>query len=76
MNQSPSFILNKLAIVSIQQYQKITKNKRHKCLYYPSCSNYGILAFEKYSFLLATRKIISRFRDCHPFSNRPYIDYP
>ncbi len=76
MTTSPFFILNKIAIFSIRQYQKFTKNKKHKCLYYPTCSDYGILALEKYSFLLAMRKIISRFRDCHPFSSRPYIDYP
>lgn len=68
--------LNCLAIRSIRQYQRFTEHKRHKCLYYPSCSNYGIMAYEKYSFITATRKIIGRFRDCHPFSNRPYLDYP
>jgi len=68
--------LNRLAIASIRQYQKFTVNKRHKCLHFPSCSNYGILAYEKYSFITATKKIIHRFRDCHPFSSRPYLDYP
>ena len=70
------FFLNRFAIWSIHQYQEYTKNKRHRCLHYPSCSNYGIMAYEKYPFIIATTKVIQRFRDCHPFSSRPYLDYP
>lgn len=69
-------LLNYIAIFLIRTYQKCTDKKRHKCLYFPTCSNYGILAYEKYSFFLASKKTIKRIRDCHPFSNRPYIDYP
>lgn len=46
------------------------------CLHYPSCSQYGLLAFEKYGFCVGLMFTISRWRDCHPFSGRPYIDYP
>jgi putative membrane protein insertion efficiency factor len=67
---------NEIAIFFIKIYQRITIKKDHKCLYYPTCSNYGILAYKKYNFIEATKKTISRIRDCHPFSIRSYIDYP
>jgi hypothetical protein len=69
-------LFNKIAIISIRIYQNNAKNKKHKCLHYPSCSNYSILAFQKYGFLKAFSLTIYRIRDCHPFSNRPYLDYP
>jgi hypothetical protein len=34
------------------------------------------MAFKKYSFLKAVKMTIGRYRDCHPLSNRPYIDHP
>lgn len=76
VNKGKLSILNKIVIFLIKDYQKITSKRKHKCLYFPTCSNYGILAYEKYSFYLATKKTINRIRDCHPFSFRKYIDYP
>lgn len=70
------YLLNKTAIVLIKIYQKTKVRKYDKCLHYPSCSNYGLLAFQKYNFFVATKKTISRIRDCNPFSNRPFLDYP
>ncbi|NGQ95058.1 membrane protein insertion efficiency factor YidD [Brevibacillus sp. SYP-B805] len=68
--------MNTIVVQLIKIYQMLKKNRAPKCLHYPSCSNYGIMAFKKYPFWIATKKTISRIRDCHPFSNRPYIDYP
>ena len=68
--------INIFAIQFIKLYQTLTKNKKHKCLHYPTCSNYGVIAYKKYSFIKATSKTINRIRDCHPFSNRKYIDKP
>lgn len=69
-------MINKIFILLVKIYQKLKFNRKPRCLHYPSCSNYAILAFRKYNFITALRKTISRVRDCHPFSNRPYIDYP
>ena len=69
-------VLNIICIASIKMYQKLKRRKYSKCLHYPSCSNYGILAFQKYKFMTAIRLTYLRYKDCHPFSNRPYIDYP
>lgn len=68
--------LNKTAIILIKIYQKTKVRKYDKCLHYPSCSNYGLLAFQKYNFFDAMKKTVSRIRDCNPFSNRPFSDYP
>ena len=63
-------------VLIIKIYKKTKKRTYDKCLYYPSCSEYGILAFKKYNFFVAAKKTFCRVRDCNPFSNRPYIDYP
>jgi putative component of membrane protein insertase Oxa1/YidC/SpoIIIJ protein YidD len=68
--------LNNMVIKSIKLYQKLTKNREHKCIYHPTCSNFAITAYEKYLFLIATKKTIARLNDCRPFSKRNYIDYP
>lgn len=67
---------NRFVIFLIKIYQKTKRRKYSKCLHYPSCSSYGIGAFKKYNFLKALRMTVDRYRDCNPFSNRPYIDYP
>lgn len=69
-------ILNKIAIFIIRIYQKLTFKKGHRCLHFPTCSNYGILAYEKYPFLLATRKTIIRIRYCLLSFDNSYFDYP
>ncbi|WP_082053369.1 membrane protein insertion efficiency factor YidD [Gordoniibacillus kamchatkensis] len=68
--------MNWICILFIRLYQITVKRKNPKCLHYPSCSNYAIMAYKKYTFFVATKKTILRINDCHPFSNRPYIDYP
>ncbi|MBA2619675.1 MAG: membrane protein insertion efficiency factor YidD [Acidobacteria bacterium] len=69
-------LINTLPITAIKIYQKTKRRKHSKCLHYPSCSNYALLAYDKYNIFKATRKIYKRYQDCNPFSNRPYIDYP
>ncbi|RXZ80980.1 membrane protein insertion efficiency factor YidD [Paenibacillaceae bacterium] len=69
-------IINWLPVLFIKVYQKFYKRKQPKCLHYPTCSSYAILAYKKYNFVKATKITIQRIRDCHPFSNRSYIDYP
>ncbi|HIH04075.1 MAG TPA: membrane protein insertion efficiency factor YidD [Methanoregulaceae archaeon] len=60
----------------IHLYQSRSAGRPHRCLYYPSCSSYAILAYQKNSFIRASILTIQRIRDCNPFSSRPYIDYP
>lgn len=60
----------RFTISPILRYRGVT------CLHYPSCSKYGLLAFTKYNFMYALEITSARWRDCNPFSGRPYIDYP
>ena len=68
--------LNRFCIVLILIYKKTKIRKHDKCLHYPSCSNYGILALKKYNLYTAIKKTAMRISDCNPFSGRAYIDYP
>ena len=68
--------VNRLFIFFIKCYQFVTKKSKHKCLHYPTCSNYGILALQKYPFFKAINMIINRLIDCNPYSDRDYFDYP
>ncbi len=45
------------------------------CRFYPTCSNYMILAIEKYGVLKGFIKGIFRILRCNPFS-KGGIDYP
>ncbi len=72
--------MNYIAILFIKIYQKFfskyAKENGRNCLHYPSCSNYAILAFKRYKFIKAFELTYSRYNSCHPYSGRPYIDYP
>lgn len=69
-------LINFLPILIIRLYQATKKRKYSKCLFYPSCSNYGILAFKKYHFFKALRITVRRLKDCNFYSDRSFIDYP
>ncbi len=46
---------------------------RPTCIFYPTCSQYGIDAFRTYPFLTALRKTANRVGRCHP-GNEPGVD--
>lgn len=48
---------------------------RNTCIFYPTCSEYGIQSFQKYPFLKALRKTLGRIGRCHP-GNEPGVDLP
>lgn len=48
---------------------------RPSCIFYPTCSEYGLQSFKKYPFLKALYKTLDRIRRCHP-SNEPRVDHP
>jgi len=67
--------MKKFAMSLISKYQKyISASRPQKCKYYPSCSNYTLLAIEEFGvkglFMGAWRLI-----RCNPFSNGG-VDYP
>jgi len=73
-------MLCEVAILAIRFYQvavsPLLRRRGVTCLHFPSCSQYGVLAFQKYGFCKACSLTIGRWRACHPFSGRPYIDFP
>jgi len=53
-------------------------NKRQRiiCRFYPSCSNYGIMAIEKYGLIRGWMMTIKRIRRCVPSNCDSCIDFP
>lgn len=65
-----------LLIKLIRFYQRrISPLKKPCCRFYPSCSQYAILAIEKYGVLLGLCKAVWRVLRCNPFG-KGGIDYP
>ncbi len=66
---------NSIAIGFIHLYQHYSpEEKRRSCLFKPTCSEYAIIAINKYDFSRALPKIIDRCKRCHGSVYR--IDYP
>ncbi|HIW56756.1 MAG TPA: membrane protein insertion efficiency factor YidD [Firmicutes bacterium] len=63
-------------IGAIKLYQRyISPLKRPCCRFYPSCSQYAILAIKKYGVFKGLLKAIWRILRCNPFSDGG-IDFP
>ncbi|MEG1880800.1 MAG: membrane protein insertion efficiency factor YidD [Oscillospiraceae bacterium] len=68
--------MKKLFIKLIRFYQKrISPLTPPRCRFYPSCSQYAILAIEKYGIFIGLFKAIWRILRCNPFC-KGGIDYP
>jgi putative component of membrane protein insertase Oxa1/YidC/SpoIIIJ protein YidD len=68
-------ILKPLAIGFVHLYQHYAPEEtRRRCLFKPTCSEYTILAIEKYGFWNGLAKSIERFKRCNGTVYR--IDYP
>ena len=63
-------------IIQIKLYQKIISPIfPNSCRFYPTCSEYAILAINKYGVILGIIKGIFRILRCNPFS-KGGIDFP
>lgn len=53
-------------------------NKKHRviCRFYPSCSNYAILALEKYGFFKGWYMAFNRILRCTDDNRDTCIDFP
>ena len=61
----------------IQFYQKyLSPMKRIKCPYYPSCSQYGLEAVQKYGAVKGGLLAAWRIVRCNPFSSGGYDPVP
>ena len=80
MKRNPN-ILEKISIRLIVDFhqRKISpylNKKGSKCRFYPSCSNYGLRAIEKYGFFKGWYLTIKRIFRCRPNNYDSCIDYP
>ena len=67
--------MKNLAAKLISTYQKyISAGRPQKCKYYPSCSNYTLLAIEEFG-VKGLFMSLWRLVRCNPFSNGG-VDYP
>ena len=59
--------LKRIIIFLVRVYQRFASDKRReRCRFEPSCSEYMILALEKYGLIKGLKKGISRLRRCKP----------
>lgn len=59
----------KIVITGVRIYQRYAPDTvRNKCRFEPSCSEYMIMAIQKYGLLKGTRKGIARLKRCNPSS--------
>jgi len=72
--------MSKLAIKFIGLYQiylsPVLSRKGVKCRFHPTCSDYAILAYQKYGFIKGTHKIIDRLLRCNHKNFNSCIDLP
>lgn len=69
-------MIKNLAVKAIKSYQFFVSPLlgRH-CRFYPSCSQYMLLAIKKYGFFGGAKKGTIRICKCHPF-NAGGVDLP
>ncbi|MDR1560776.1 MAG: membrane protein insertion efficiency factor YidD [Holosporaceae bacterium] len=68
--------MQKLIILLVRFYQKTTScYLKSQCKFYPSCSEYAILALKQYGIIKGIAKSLFRLIRCHPFAKNK-IDFP
>jgi putative component of membrane protein insertase Oxa1/YidC/SpoIIIJ protein YidD len=68
-------VLKSMIIGFVHLYQHYSPEEvRRNCLFKPTCSEYMILALQKYGLFKGLAKSFDRFKRCH--GNIYYIDYP
>lgn len=69
--------MKKLLILLIIFYRKYISPMKHtKCPYFPTCSEYGLEAIEKYGALKGSMLALWRILRCNPFSKGGYDPVP
>lgn len=70
-------MMKRLLIRLIMFYRKyLSPLKSTKCPYYPSCSQYGLEAVERFGFIKGGFLMIWRILRCNPFSKGGYDPVP
>ncbi|PAV33496.1 membrane protein insertion efficiency factor YidD, partial [Bacillus licheniformis] len=59
--------MKRAAIIFIRFYQKaISPLFPPTCRFYPTCSNYGLEAIQRFGFIKGSYLLIKRLLKCHP----------
>jgi putative membrane protein insertion efficiency factor len=73
-------LLGKIAMKAVRGYQifisPVLSDLGVRCRFYPTCSQYAILALQKNGFLKGTKQIFQRLRRCNKYNLDSCIDYP
>ncbi len=73
LNEIPK--MSCIGIIRIYQ-NYLSPKMKNRCRFYPTCSNYGILAINKYGAVKGVYKTINRLYRCRPNNLKSCIDYP
>lgn len=68
-----------ILIIFIRAYKLVLSpilSKRLCCRFYPTCSDYAIMALHKYGIKTGLKKILNRLRRCNPYNGDSCIDFP
>lgn len=68
--------LKKLCIKLIKTYQAKSNPHKHRCRYYPSCSYYGLISYERYNIVKASFLTLFRILRCNPLFKGGYDPVP
>lgn len=60
--------MKKALIRLIKYYQKLPISSHSKCKFIPTCSEYGLIAIERYGALKGSFLTFKRILRCNPFS--------
>ncbi|MTI93895.1 MAG: membrane protein insertion efficiency factor YidD [Firmicutes bacterium] len=61
-------MLSNLMVIIIRLYQRVLSPLLGaRCRFVPTCSEYGIQAYNKYGFFKGTYLTLRRIMRCHPF---------
>ena len=73
----PGRLANLLAMALIQVYRMvISPLLGSNCRFYPTCSQYGMEAFQRHGFFRAFWLTVKRIGRCHPYSKGGYDPVP
>lgn len=68
---------SRVAVAAIGLYRRrVPPRLRPRCRFEPTCSEYGLSAYERYGFATATRKTAWRILRCNPLNHGPRLDPP
>lgn len=70
-------IIYRKIIKQIRKKYNLRKKRINVCSFYPSCSEYGIIALKKYGFIKGWLMTIKRISKCTKYQHeKSCVDYP